>query len=81
MKFIDAKDNPIVGRAELIHSSSDFLIALTLGTDGELDHKSLDPGEYIAVVKNASGQPIFGPNRLMVTRKSSLVRLSASGHP
>jgi hypothetical protein len=79
MKFIDAKDKPIAGLAELTHFGSDSLIALTLGVDGELDHKSLDPGEYIAVVKNSSGTLIFGPNRFMVTRKNTLVRLTASG--
>jgi hypothetical protein len=75
MKFIDAKNNPIVGMAELTHTGSDTLIALTL-KNGELDHRSLDPGEYIAVVKNSNGKVIFGPNRLTVNLKDSLVRLT-----
>jgi hypothetical protein len=75
MRFIDAKNNPIVGMAELTHTGSDTLIALTL-RNGELDHRSLDPGEYIAVVKNSNGKVIFGPNRLTVNLKDSLVRLT-----
>jgi hypothetical protein len=75
MRFIDAKNNPIVGMAELTHTGSDTLIALTL-KNGELDHRSLDPGEYIAVVKNSNGKVIFGPNRLTVNLKDSLVRLT-----
>ena len=51
--------------AELSHTGSDTLIALTLRNDGELDHRSLDPGEYIAVVKNLNGKVIFGPNRFI----------------
>jgi hypothetical protein len=77
MRFIDAKNNPIVGTAELTHIGSDTLIALTLRNGGELDHRSLDPGEYIAVVKNSNGKVIFGPNRLTVNLKDSLVRLTA----
>ena len=75
MRFIDAKNNPIVGVAELTHTGSETLIALTL-RNGELDHRSLDPGEYIAVVKNSNGKVIFGPNRLTVNLKDSLVRLT-----
>ena len=77
MRFIDAKNNPIVGMAELTHTGSDTLIALKLRDDGELDHRSLDPGEYIAVVKNLNGKVIFGPNRFIVNLKDSLVRLAA----
>lgn len=75
MRFIDAKNNPVVGMAELTHTGSETLIALTL-RNGELDHRSLDPGEYIAVVKNSNGKVIFGPNRLTVNLKDSLVRLT-----
>lgn len=77
MKFIDAKNNPIVGLAELTHTGSETLIALTL-RNGELDHRSLDPGEYIAVVKNSNGKVIYGPNRLTVNLKDSLVRLTTT---
>jgi hypothetical protein len=81
MRFIDAENNPIGGMAELSHTGSDTLIALTLRNDGELDHRSLDPGEYIAVVKNADGRVIFGPNRITVNLKDSLVRLTTRGQP